>query len=725
MVSIEQMAQWINPYILKHYPVEGMVESRVFTPQCLLSPQRFDLAAKTPYVQHLLWGVQSDWALRLYDAHLYAFNGYVEGDGSGKQGRKQFLDAFHDIIRSMGKAGFNDGLSLLPIGGDMTLLDGAHRLAAAICLNTPVTGLLLNNSSNAYDYSFFMRRALAPEWLDAMAMEFCRLIEDMRIVTLFPSAVGKDDDVERILKNSGSIYYHKDVSLNTSGAVHLIRQMYLGEPWVGDYESRYPGACQKAKACFNREGPVRVYVFKPHEGQDLSLVKDAVRALYGIGKHSVHINDTHKETLMLAGLFLNKNSIHFMNHAPVQAGRNFSNLFTLYKQAVTSKGIQSDFFCLDGSSVLAAYGLRDARDVDFLHFGYKEVLVGHHAITSHNDHAHYYPCSRDTLIFDPACHFYYEGCKMVSLDMLAQMKARRGEAKDIRDISLCRRLLDRKTGVASTTVSQTMVKSGPKKRLIGLVPMRNEAARIGTCLRQLAHYTDAIVLLDDASEDQSVAVAESMADVCGLECILKKEKAWNRDEPGDRNALLDAGRKLGGTHFIMIDADEVFTSNCVHQNVLRTVILNLVPGDQLQLMWFQLWRSVWQFRLDQSVWSSKCKSIAFADDGVGAYRSDFIHTARVPMDMKGNVIRMDGLSHGLMHFSFANWRNMLIKQAWYRCLERIHWPDKPMPIINRAYAPSKDETGLGLKDVPMEWYTHYQDFNSSVSWKRISGVKNR
>ena len=101
-------------------------------------------------------------------------------------------------------------------------------------------------------------------------------------------------------------------------------------------------------------------------------------------------------------------------------------------------------------------------------------------------------------------------------------------------------------------------------KIVGLIPARNESKIIEQCLHALSFYTDAIIYLDDASDDNSVAIVESVADKYRVEKIIKK-KIWKRDEPGDRNALLKAGREIGGTHFIVIDADEMLTSNCLQK----------------------------------------------------------------------------------------------------------------------------------------------------------------
>ena len=139
-------------------------------------------------------------------------------------------------------------------------------------------------------------------------------------------------------------------------------------------------------------------------------------------------------------------------------------------------------------------------------------------------------------------------------------------------------------------------------KIVGLIPARNESHIIEQCLHALSLYTDAIVYLDDASDDNSVEIVESIAKKYHVERIIKK-KIWYRDEPGDKNALLKVGREIGGTHFIVIDADEMFTANCLDNNFLRNKIVALQPGDCLKFVWIQLWRSTQQYRFDNSIWT--------------------------------------------------------------------------------------------------------------------------
>jgi len=258
----------------------------------------------------------------------------------------------------------------------------------------------------------------------------------------------------------------------------------------------------------------------------------------------------------------------------------------------------------------------------------------------------------------------------------------------------------------------TLTNLQAESKIVGLLPARNEEPFIEQCLRGLALYTDAIVYLDDASTDNTLAIVENLAEELNIERIIAKE-TWYRDEPGDRNKLLQAGREIGGTHFIVIDADEMLTANFLENNLLRRKILALKPGEKIRLTWIQLWRSLDRYRYDNSVWTNNYKDFIFCDDGKCSYSSEFIHTPRTPHTNK-SIYTIAGYKHGMMHFQFVNWRNLLIKQAWYRCLERIRQPNKSTKAINDRYAPSKNEKGLGTKPSPTNWFEGYDFFDPTV-----------
>ena len=260
--------------------------------------------------------------------------------------------------------------------------------------------------------------------------------------------------------------------------------------------------------------------------------------------------------------------------------------------------------------------------------------------------------------------------------------------------------------------SQQIKDNDKKIFVVGLMRVRNEINVIDFSLRALAQHTDAIIVLDDCSSDGTFETIQSLEKECNIIRVIHNEE-YIYDEWRDRTSLIDAARELGGTHLLMLDADEAITANFPRMNLLRKLICGLEPGDVIRLQMFNLWRGIDKYRRDRSVWSGNTFPIVFCDDGNSQTGKKFAHFPRLPIN-NGKVYVIQSYEFGILHFQFVNWRNLLIKQAWYRCLEKINLPDKPTEKINAQYAASKDETKLKTIASNPNWYNGYSFFNPVI-----------
>ena len=197
----------------------------------------------------------------------------------------------------------------------------------------------------------------------------------------------------------------------------------------------------KVKGCYAASGPTTVFLVETQSPSILPALKDEIRALFNVGKHSVHINATHSETVRISQSTLNDNSIHFLNNSQNAYFPLFDQLFSAYKNTILNYSLRSDDFCVSGSSTLTAYGLRQGEDLDYLHTFPEHKFVGHPSISSHNSELHNYCHSRDDIVYNPANHFYYRGLKFASLNVIKNLKQKRGESKDEKDINLIRTVM--------------------------------------------------------------------------------------------------------------------------------------------------------------------------------------------------------------------------------------------------------------------------------------------
>ncbi len=494
-VTAAEAASKLNPTLVPLLARPCRLRYLTLDPRSLLSERRFDLMAKYIYAKHRHLRIQSDWGRQLYAAHLQAFNEFVEGDSSGKIGLSAFLQAFDQILDSVRQEGAREDLSWVPIDRDNVVIDGSHRVAACLLYDRDVPCLSVDMKYQNFDYAIFGRRGLQTKWSDAMALEYCRLREDSFLAIVFPSASGRDEEIEEILREYCRIYYRKDIPLKNEGPVLLIRLIYASEKWLGGWENSFAGARSKMEACFQKEGPLRIFVLQSDQPGRLREMKERVRHLFGIGNDAVHVNDTHEGTLRLARALLNENSIHFFNSARPQHHPTFERLFTMYKEWLGRIGADSERFCLDSSAILAVYGIRDVHDLDFLQSGYEGVRSGTPDISSHNEEMHNHVTGLDDILFNPENHFYYDGMKFASLRIVREMKRKRGGLKDLEDV----RQMDRFLGTGTKTFL-------PPARISAVVVVCNEERWLPRCLASLV-FCDEIVVVDLESRDASARIA--------------------------------------------------------------------------------------------------------------------------------------------------------------------------------------------------------------------------
>jgi len=395
----------------------------------LLTYKRFDLLAKLIYVRFLDAHINSGFGLAVYKNHLKAWNGLKEL-WPRKVGLDEFVKTFKPIISAMKSDAFKYAKSPV-IVKNSHLFNGGHRTAAAIYYSRKIhTKPYTPKSGQFCPYSFLVKRGLTRNYANAMAVEFCRFKKSTYVALLFPSA--NHNKSRDVIKQYGSVIYETEINLNKNGQANLMREIYLGEPWVKK------GAGVKARLCFKGKTRCVAMLVESTSQNKMVKCKSRVRAIYGLGNHSIHITDRN-EASRIANTVFNNNSIHFLNHSKANSK---TPKFNKYLKIFRSTFKNCDDLCIDGSAVLAAYGLRDARDIDYLHKEGAKPKVKNPVIDAHNKEAKHYPTSIDDIIFNPANFFYYKGAKFASLQMILKMKKSRNERpKDVQDVKLINNII--------------------------------------------------------------------------------------------------------------------------------------------------------------------------------------------------------------------------------------------------------------------------------------------
>lgn len=408
--------------------------------QLFLKQKRFDLIFKYLYLKY----PENDFVKKAYLENIRAFNGFYEiepSDGIEKNTPEKFLNSFDKLIKSIKSDGFNKNLGVIPVGDNGEISDGAHRLAICAYLNQEIE-TEPDGRNDLYDYKFFQARKMNPDIMDYGALEYVKLNPNAYIVNLHAvTDMKKDDAVVQILEKYGVVYYKKEIRPTFDGYVNLKKLSYGSfwdrEDWIGNVENKFAGAQMHAKQSMGGS-PLRAFVFVCDDLNKVIQMKAEIRALYNIGNFSVHINDSREEAIWLAETYFNKNSLDMINNRPLDyEDPRFDEMVEELKKTSLRHKVNLEDICGAGSTPFDIYALRKSSDLDFLYCGDKNFDIQTETLSNHDSELKYYPYPKKEIVENPAYHFYYQGMKFISMDVLYLMKKNRNEKpKDINDCKM-------------------------------------------------------------------------------------------------------------------------------------------------------------------------------------------------------------------------------------------------------------------------------------------------
>jgi glycosyltransferase involved in cell wall biosynthesis len=234
-------------------------------------------------------------------------------------------------------------------------------------------------------------------------------------------------------------------------------------------------------------------------------------------------------------------------------------------------------------------------------------------------------------------------------------------------------------------------------KVIGLMPVRNEAWIVDRTLTALTAVCDHVLVADQHSDDGTRRILARHA---------PKVQVMDNDLPTHstrvRWQLLEAARDYAGQNLLLFtDADEVLSANILEGDLLRR-LTSLPPGTAVRVELVNLWRSPRLWRRDGSVWSDRWMEIGLRDDrrvryGPAPHPAD--HNLRVPPCPRSETFK----ELKLLHFQFVQFDRMLSKQRRYRAMEAVELGRQRAPEINLRYCITRDERRCRLAPIRREW----------------------
>jgi dTMP kinase len=370
----------------------------------------------------------------IYRQHIHTFNGgkeiddgryEISGTTHNKRSTDDFVKHFNALIHSFKVNGF-DSRFPIPIGTNLCLENGVHRLALCYIHNILPEYNYLDKVSQKYPEQMFNNLDL--EYRNSMCLEACMDRTDLSLLTVFPvSDPSKHAQVEKYLESSGVILAERSITLTDIGLFNYVKECYRGEDWASDV-----GIKGKAMKCAGPPGRnTKVYLF--YSNIPLQALKDDMRKMYGV-RDSVHVHDTQEQKMRLAKIVFHKNTFDFHNSITPKLSLKNETHLNNYRYMIQSR---LENFAIDSSFIMSMYNLREANDLDYI--SYKGFKIEAPGIDCHNKHFRIYnKTPTKVVIEDERNWFYYHGMKFLNLSFVEDMKTKRSEGKDMRDLELIR-----------------------------------------------------------------------------------------------------------------------------------------------------------------------------------------------------------------------------------------------------------------------------------------------
>ena len=417
---------------------------------------RFDLLIKYLYIYGYEKNIKTDFFKNLYILHIKCINNFneitsYENNTLIKSNQYICIKIFNDLIESIKKTGFNENYPI-PVGCNEIIINGAHRLA--VCLYYKIQPHIVKHiqlGSMNYDYDFFINRkfrdplsnageSLSQLYSDTVALEHIKHNDNIRVLILFPIAYANNDTniltIEKIIIDYGFSYYKKKILLNRTGLKNLIKECYRNENWIGGMYPTDTLAANKTNLCYSNSYTI-IFLINFNDINTIIEMKNKCREIFNIGKNSLHISDYSNDTFRIASAILNDNSIHYLNHSVDIMSANLKEYLFKYYTAIKQN---TEDYCVTSSAVLDIYGIRESKDLDYLHYHDNELNII--KISPHKDKwLSYYGIHKHDIIYNPENYFYYNGIKFATLKCIKNMKLNRNESKDINDIELINKMI--------------------------------------------------------------------------------------------------------------------------------------------------------------------------------------------------------------------------------------------------------------------------------------------
>ena len=292
------------------------------------------------------------------------------------------------------------------------------------------------------------------------------------IIIIWPKHYNfKNSMIDEIKLNDYILKDSKELNVSQTYIKNILLEIHCGKKWWDnnintEYIKRLDETKDEQKITYFIIEKENIHLY-------LKGFKKLIRDKYKLDKSYFHISDPdcfkhlgkncncecndiefNNEFKKHFDILTNKNTIHFLNNAIYEKNYNFYKFFDKYKKIMVDKNLSNTNFCIDNGGILAAYGIRDTHDLDFLTLYGDNINMNDKDIGCENkNHRLEYEklgYNIKDIIDNSENNFNHFGIKFMSLDILKKFKYNRTHTigtghkkirqKDINDYKLIKNL---------------------------------------------------------------------------------------------------------------------------------------------------------------------------------------------------------------------------------------------------------------------------------------------
>ncbi len=329
-------------------------------------------------------------------------------------------------------------------------------------------------------------------YLNYLILYYTQCRENIKILTVYPNSNTKPNGWIKILKQNCDLYAVKKIKLSGKASYSLIYQIYA---YTNQYNKLNQIKQYSKELGWSDENDVKdIYVYL-YEGDFKEKIKD------------IHISDTFYETINMAKIYFNQNSLNFLQDQRLDRLLNyrFNNCKVLLNTFINYIYRNIELFDIDkflilSGSILYSYGVRRCSDVDFFIGSYPKKVKTQNFYekidkflldentkffftdgytknykegkywrnfykTWHVEWAQLFGAEHiSETIFDPRYHYYFMGMKMMLLDADLTRRNVRYRPAAIADLIMVNKLLNK--NIKINMIEKESLKLGEVKKII-------------------------------------------------------------------------------------------------------------------------------------------------------------------------------------------------------------------------------------------------------------------